>query len=72
MRFINSAQIEHKNAIKDRKLAIKEDSRNNVVISATGTKISFGELIDDRGRFSVIVTATSERGVSKRALIQLF
>ena len=71
MRFINSAQIEHKNAIKDRKLAIKEDSRNNVVISATGTKISFGELIDDRGRYSVTITVTSDRGVSKRALIQL-
>ena len=71
MRFINSAQIEHKNAIKDRKLAIKEDSRNNVVVSATGTKISFGELIDDRGRYSVTITVTSDRGVSKRALIQL-
>ena len=71
MRFINSAQIEHKNAIKDRKLAIKEDSRNNVVVSATGTKISFGELIDDRGRYSVTITVTSNRGVSKRALIQL-
>tara|TARA_Y100001938_G_C7733162_1_gene255660 strand:- start:142 stop:360 length:219 start_codon:yes stop_codon:yes gene_type:complete len=71
MRFINSAQIEHKNAIKDRKLAIKEDSRNNVVISSSGTKISFSELIDDRGRFSVTITATNDRGVSKRALIQL-
>ena len=70
MRFISSAQIEHKNAIKDRKLAIKEDSRNNDVISATGTKISYGELIDDRGRFSVIITVTNDRGVSKRALIQ--
>jgi len=64
MRFINSAQIEHKNAIKDRKLAIKEDSRNNVVVSATGTKISFSELTDNRGRFSVVIEAT-------RALIQL-
>ena len=71
MRFINSAQIEHKNAIKDRKLAIKEDSRNNVVISHSEAKVSFGELIDDRGRFSVIVTVTSDRGVTKRALIQL-
>ena len=70
MRFINSAQIEHKNAIKDRKLAIKEDSRNNVVVSATGTKISFGELTDNRGRFSVVVAVTRD-GVTKRALIQL-
>tara|TARA_R100000329_G_scaffold11146_1_gene12278 strand:+ start:300 stop:515 length:216 start_codon:yes stop_codon:yes gene_type:complete len=70
MRFINSAQIEHKNAIKDRKLAIKEDSRNNVVVSATGTKISFSELTDNRGRFSVVIEATRD-GVTKRALIQL-
>ena len=42
MRFINSAQIEHKNAIKDSKLAIKEDSRNNVVLSHSETKVSFG------------------------------
>jgi hypothetical protein len=71
MRFINSAQIEHKNAIKDSRLAIKEDSRNNVVVSATGTKVSFGELTDDRGRFSVVIVVTSNRGVTKRALIPL-
>tara|TARA_R100001460_G_scaffold88090_1_gene129584 strand:- start:370 stop:588 length:219 start_codon:yes stop_codon:yes gene_type:complete len=71
MRFINSAQIEHKNAIKDRKLAIKEDSGNNVVVSARGTKISFGELRDDRGRFSVIITVTSDRGVTKSGEIRL-
>ena len=70
MRFINSAQIEHKNAIKDRKLAIKEDSRNNVVVSHNETKVSFGEIINDRGRFTVVIEATRD-GVTKRALIQL-
>tara|TARA_R100001015_G_C4620076_1_gene176946 strand:- start:684 stop:902 length:219 start_codon:yes stop_codon:yes gene_type:complete len=71
MRFINSAQIEHKNAIKDRKLAIKEASGSNVVVSQRGTKISFGELIDDRGRFTVTVAVTSERGVTKRIILPL-
>ena len=71
MKFIGSHQLQHEKDLKDRKLAVKEDSRNNVVISHSETKVSFGELIDDRGRFSVIVTVTSDRGVTKRALIQL-
>ena len=71
MRFINSAQIEHKNAIKDSKLAIKEDSRNNVVISHNETKVSFGEIINDRGRFTVTVTVTSDRDGAKRIILPL-
>jgi len=71
MRFINSAQIEHKNAIKDRKLAIKEDSRNNVVISHSETKVSFGEIINDRGRFTVTVTVTSDRDGAKTIILPL-
>jgi len=71
MRFINSAQIEHKNAIKDRKLAIKEDSRNNVVISSSGTKVSFGEIREDRGRFTVTITATNDKAGAKTIILPL-
>ena len=71
MRFINSAQIENKNAIKDRKLAIKPDSRNNVVVSHNETKVSFGEIINDRGRFTVTVTVTSDRDGTKRIILPL-
>tara|TARA_R100000388_G_C7179770_1_gene128048 strand:+ start:166 stop:384 length:219 start_codon:yes stop_codon:yes gene_type:complete len=71
MRFINSAQIQHRNAIKDSKLAIKEDSRNNVVLSHNETKVSFGEIREDRGRFTVIVTVTSDKAGAKTIILPL-
>ena len=71
MKFIGSHQLQHEKDLKDRKLAIKEDSRNNVVVSHNETKVSFGEIINDRGRFTVTVTVTSDRDGAKTIILPL-
>ena len=71
MKFIGSHQLQHEKDLKDRKLAVKEDSRNNVVISHSETKVSFGEIINDRGRFTITVTVTSDRDGAKTIILPL-
>ena len=71
MKFIGSHQLQHEKDLKDRKLAVKEDSRNNVVISHSETKVSFGEIRNDRGRFTVTVTVTSDRDGAKTIILPL-
>ncbi len=71
MKFIGSHQLQHEKDLKDRKLAVKEDSRNNVVISHNETKVSFGEIREDRGRFTVIVTVTSDKAGAKTIILPL-
>tara|TARA_A100001201_G_scaffold136507_1_gene125577 strand:+ start:63 stop:272 length:210 start_codon:yes stop_codon:yes gene_type:complete len=68
MRFINSEQIKHKNAVKDGDVVRK--NRDNLITVPTGTTISFGELLESRGNYSITMTATKGR-VSKTIILPL-
>ena len=68
MRFINSEQIKHKNAVKDGNVVRK--NRDNLITVPASTTISFGELLESRGNYSIIMTATKGR-VSKTIILAL-
>ena len=68
MRFINSEQIKHKNAVKDGNVVRK--NRDNLITVPANTTISFGELLESRGNYSIIMTATKS-GVSKTIILAL-
>ena len=60
MRFINSEQIKHKNAVKDGNVVRK--NRDNMITIPANTTISFGEMIEDRGRYSIVMTVVKDFG----------
>ena len=68
MRFINSEQIKHKNAVKDGNVVRK--NRDNLITVPASTTISFGELLESRGNYSITMTATKGR-VSKTIILAL-
>ena len=68
MRFINGEQIKHKNAVKDGNVVRK--NRDNLITVPASTTISFGELLESRGNYSIIMTATKS-GVSKTIILAL-
>jgi len=74
MRFINSAQIEHRNSLKEGKIAVKSSRDANAITSPNGTVVSFGDMIENRGRYAVVVTVTKDFGsgdVSKTVQLTL-
>tara|TARA_R100000995_G_scaffold21400_2_gene8975 strand:+ start:3006 stop:3233 length:228 start_codon:yes stop_codon:yes gene_type:complete len=74
MKFINSAQIEHRNSLKEGKIAVKGSKNSNAITSPSGTVVSFGDMIEDRGRYAVVVTVVKDFGsgdVSKTVQLTL-
>ena len=72
MKFINSDQIKHRNDLKDGKVVSKE--RDNLITVPSGTAISFGDMIENRGRYTIVMTATKDFGsgnVSKSITLTL-
>ena len=72
MKFINSDQIKHRNDLKDGKVVSKE--RDNLIAVPAGTTVSFGDMIEDRGRYSIVMTVVKDFGkgnVSKSITLNL-
>ena len=74
MRFINSAQIEHRNSLKEGKIAVKSSRDANTITSPNGTVVSFGDMLESSGRYAVVVTVVKDFGsgdVSKTVQLNL-
>ena len=54
MKFINNNQLEYRKAIKDGNVVNK--GKDNTITMPAGTTISFGEMIEDRGRYSIVMS----------------
>ena len=61
MKFINSAQIEHRNSLKEGRIATLS-SNTKAIASPSGTVVSFGDMIENRGRYSITVTVVKDFG----------
>jgi len=60
MRFINSEQIKHKNAVKDGNVVRK--NRDNIITVPANTTISFSEMTESRGNYSIIMSVARDFG----------
>ena len=72
MKFIGGEQLKYKKAIKDGKVV--EKTRDNLITIPDGTTISFGDMIEDRGRYSIVMTVVKDFGsgnVSKSTTLTL-
>ena len=72
MKFINNNQLEYRKAIKDGNVVNK--GKDNTITMPAGTTISFGEMIEDRGRYSIVMTVVKDFGkgnVSKSITLNL-
>jgi len=72
MRFISGEQLKYRKAIKDGKVV--EKTRDNLITIPDGTTISFGDMIEDRGRYSIVMTVVKDFGsgnVSKSTTLTL-
>ena len=72
MKFISSEQLKYRKAIKDGKVV--EKTRDNLITIPDGTTISFGDMIEDRGRYSIVMTVVKDFGsgnVSKSTTLTL-
>ena len=72
MKFISGEQLKYRKAIKDGKVV--EKTRDNLITIPDGTTISFGDMIEDRGRYSIVMTVVKDFGsgnVSKSITLSL-
>ena len=72
MKFISGEQLKYRKAIKDGKVV--EKTRDNLITIPDGTTISFGDMIEDRGRYSIVMTVVKDFGsgnVSKSVTLTL-
>jgi len=72
MKFINSAKLEYRKAIKDGDVVNK--GKDNTITLPTGTAISFGEMTESRGKYSIVMTVVKDFGkgnVSKAVILNL-
>ena len=60
MKFIGSEQLKYRKAIKDGKIVDK--SRDNLITIPANTTISFGEMKESRGNYSIIMSAARDFG----------
>ena len=60
MKFINSAKLEYRKAIKDGDVVNK--GKDNTITLPTGTAISFGEMKESRGNYSIIMSVARDFG----------
>ena len=72
MRYISGANLEFEKDLQDNKVVVR--GRDNLPTVATGTTISFGDMIENRGRYSITMTVTKDFGsgnVSKSVILNL-
>lgn len=72
MRYISGANLEFEKDLQDNKIVVR--GRDNFPTVATGTTISFGDMIENRGRYSITMTVTKDFGsgnVSKSVTLNL-
>tara|TARA_Y100001937_G_C6855380_1_gene213947 strand:+ start:266 stop:487 length:222 start_codon:yes stop_codon:yes gene_type:complete len=72
MKFISGEQLKYKKAIKDGKVVDK--SKDNLITVPSGTTISFGDMIENKGKYSVVMTVVKDFGkgnVTKRITLNL-
>ena len=60
MKFINSNKLEYRKAVKDGNIVNR--SKDNTITMPSSTTISFGEMLEDRGRYSIIMTVVKDFG----------
>ena len=60
MKFIGGEQLKYRKAIKDGKIVDK--SRDNLITIPANTTISFGEMKESRGNYSIIMSAARDFG----------
>ena len=72
MKFINSAKLEYRKAIKDGNIVNK--GKDKTITLPTDTTISFGEMTENRGKYSIVMTVVKDFGkgnVSKAVILNL-
>jgi hypothetical protein len=72
MKFINNSQLEYRKAIKDGNIVNK--GKDKTITLPTNTTISFGEMTENRGKYSIIMTVVKDFGkgnVSKSVILNL-
>jgi len=72
MKFIGSEQLKYKKAIKDGKVVDK--GKDNLITVPSGTTISFGDMTEAKGKYSIVMTVVKDFGkgnVTKRITLNL-
>ena len=72
MKFIGGEQLKYKKAIKDGKVVDK--GKDNLITVPTGTTISFGDMTEAKGKYSIVMTVVKDFGkgnVSKSITLNL-
>mgnify|MGYP005998522827 FL=1 len=72
MKFIGGEQLKYKKAIKDGKVVDK--GKDNLITVPSGTTISFGDMTENRGKYSIVMTVVKNFGkgdVTKRITLNL-
>jgi len=72
MKFIGSEQLKYKKAIKDGKVVDK--GKDNLITIPSGTTISFGDMTENKGKYSIVMTVVKDFGkgnVTKRITLNL-
>jgi hypothetical protein len=72
MKFIGGEQLKYKKAIKDGKVVDK--GKDNLITVPSGTTISFGDMTENRGKYSIVMTVVKDFGkgdVTKRITLNL-
>jgi|TARA_R100001463_G_scaffold8808_3_gene26812 elongation factor P hydroxylase len=72
MKFINNSQLEYRKAIKDGNIVNK--GKDKTITLPANTTISFGEMTESRGKYSIVMTVVKDFGkgnVSKAVILNL-
>tara|TARA_B100000902_G_C26881006_1_gene702593 strand:+ start:119 stop:340 length:222 start_codon:yes stop_codon:yes gene_type:complete len=72
MRFIGGEQLKYNKAIKDGKVIDK--NKDNLITMPTNTALSFGEMTENKGKYSIVMTVVKDFGrgnVSKAVILNL-
>ena len=72
MKFINNSQLEYRKAIKDGNIVNK--GKDKTITLPTDTTISFGEMTENKGKYSIVMTVVKDFGrgnVSKAVILNL-
>ena len=72
MKFIGGEQLKYKKAIKDGKVVDK--GKDNLITVPSGTTISFGDMTEAKGKYSIVMTVVKDFGkgnVSKSITLNL-
>ena len=72
MKFIGGEQLKYRKAIKDGKVVDK--GKDNLITVPNGTTISFGDMTENRGNYSIVMTVVKDFGkgnVTKRITLNL-